>query len=413
MSGSLFRRARLRWVVAGVLLALVLAVLEFHHLHRDPFWAEDLKVYEFGGSAVRSGNDPYAAKNSEGLFFTYPPFSAALFAPMSFLSTSVNGFLLILVSLLCLEGTLWYSFDLLGVREERYRAPLVLAATLALMWLDPVRETFRLGQVNLVLLLLVVADFARSGRRGHGALIGLAAAIKLTPAVFLLYLLVTRRTKAALTGLVVFLGTVVLTLLAFPGPTWDYFTKLVFDSSRVGVPQSSFSQSMRSALARLTHTTSGLDVPWIVAVLVIGTAGLWVAAYVERQGETLLAVTVVGIVGVLCCPISWHHHWVWVVPGFLVLLHALVTRARTLGSRAALAVAIAFLAVVFIVQPFEWVSFDAREDLHLSGMDQLYVNVYVFVGMISVVVPALFFRRGAQLAVDVPEPERESLRVAD
>ncbi len=392
MPGSLSRKAGLLWLAAAVALAAVLALTEFSLLHHDPFFGMDLKVYQFGGKAARSLGDPYAKAYAPGLYFTYPPFSAALFIPMSFVSMSVVAPLLIFVSLLALQGVLWYSFDLLGVRDTRLRAPLVLAATVALMWLDPVRDTLRLGQVNLILMLLVVADFARGDRRRHGLLIGLAAGVKLTPAIFLIHLLVTRRTWAAVTGFAAFLATVLVGLAAYPGPTWKYFTKLVYDSGRVGFPQSPLSQSMRSTFTRLMHTTSGVNLPWAVAAAAVLALGLWAAARAERRGERLLAVTLVGLTGLLVSPISWDHHWVWVVPGFLVLLHTGAVRVRTLAARAGIAALAAALAAVFIVRPFDWVPFGDRPDLALTGWDQLWAAPYVLVGLVALVVVALLLR---------------------
>jgi alpha-1,2-mannosyltransferase len=383
-------RTRSAWAGAGLVVALALTALAYALLHRDPFWAMDLHVYRATGSAFTSGDNPYPDEQA-GLYFTCPPFAAVIVVPLSLLGTSAAAVLLLLVSVSCLMGAVWHGLALLGVRDLALRAPLVLGLTFAVMWLDPVRDTLRLGQVNLILLFLVMCDLAREGKKGHGLLIGLAAGIKLMPGIFVLYLLVTGRIKAAVTATATFVGTVLLSLLVLPGATWDFWTNAFFDTSRYGFPQNSLSQSLRSALARLTHTPDGLEPMWSAVTLVTVGAAMVVAVQADRRGHKLLAVTAVGTAGVLMSPIAWDHHWVWVVPGFLFLLHTLVARTASAVRRAGVLALIALLAAVFVLRPFDRVEFGEQAALDYTGIDQLYANSYVLTGLLAIFIPALLF----------------------
>src|SRR5581483_12201814 len=113
--------------------------------------------------------------------------------PMAWLGWNVTIALMLAASLAAIVlTTAW----LLGPVADRHGWPRWFVICLALplvTWLQPVRETLTFGQINLVLALLVLADLlvlAPRGSRLTGVGIGLAAAIKLTPAVFILYLLV-------------------------------------------------------------------------------------------------------------------------------------------------------------------------------------------------------------------------------
>jgi alpha-1,2-mannosyltransferase len=84
------------------------------------------------------------------------------------------------------------------------RLVLVAAVPLALCT-EPVRQTLGFGQVNLWLFALVLLDLVvlgRTGSRWAGAGVGIATAIKLTPGLFIVYLLVTGQWRAARTATV-------------------------------------------------------------------------------------------------------------------------------------------------------------------------------------------------------------------
>ncbi|MGP4111513.1 glycosyltransferase 87 family protein [Streptomyces sp. 4N509B] len=395
-------RTRSLWAVAAVAVALGLTAFAYLVMNDDPFWAMDLQVYRETGSEFASGDNPYPDQQS-GLYFTYPPFAALLVVPLSLGSLSAAAALLILVSVACLMGAVWFALGLLGVRDLALRAPLTFGATFAVMWLQPVWDTFWLGQVNLIILFLVMCDLARDGRKGQGVLIGVAAGIKLMPGIFVLYLLVTGRVRAAVTATATFVGTVLLSLVVLPKAAWHFWTDAFFDTSRYGYPQNSLSQSLRSAVARVTHSPDGLEPAWYAASLVTVGAALVVAVHAERRGHRLLAIATVGMAGVLISPVAWEHHLVWAVPGFLFLLHLLVTRPATLAWRAGLVTLIGLLAALYVLSPVERVEYGEQAALNYSGMDQLIVNAYPLVGVLTIVVPAaLYLARGRTSASRAP-----------
>jgi alpha-1,2-mannosyltransferase len=174
------------------------------------------------------------------------------------------------------------------------------------------------GQVNLVLVALVLVDATTrvqvAGRtlpRGIG--IGLAAAIKLVPLIFVPFLLVTRQFRAAATAVVT---AGVCTLAAFatnPSASSAFWSKYVFDQARIGDVTYVSNQSLEGTLDRVTHhlwSSRTMESVQFLAVVI----GLAVAWWAWRSSSAFLAVLVVGDTGLLASPITWAHHMVWIVP---------------------------------------------------------------------------------------------------
>ncbi|MEV0664840.1 glycosyltransferase 87 family protein [Actinomadura luteofluorescens] len=273
----------------------------------------DFRIYWLGGHAVTDGSRLYREQFAEH-YFTNTPFMAVLFAPLAALPLLLARMLWQLASLAAFA---WACA--LTVRMAGRRIPLVVAVAAGLL-LQPVWQSFFLGQVNLLLLGLVLADLHRVARvRPAGIGIGIATAIKLTPAVFVVLLLLSRRTKDATTATATFAVCTFLAYTVAPEASREYWTNTFYDTSRVGVSYIS-NQSPYGALTRILRGTAEVG-DWYAAVpLTVGGCGLAVAVLWARRGDWLSATAVTGATGLLVSPISWAHHWVWIVPALAVLL---------------------------------------------------------------------------------------------
>src|SRR4051812_9883124 len=114
--------------------------------------------------------------------FTYPPTAALLFVPLALFPTQVAWGLLGAASVVGLAVVISTTIGALPGRPPWLtpaRATPVL--TVLLLALEPVWRTLFLGQINLVLMAMVVLDvLVLKGSRYSGVLIGVAAAVKLT-----------------------------------------------------------------------------------------------------------------------------------------------------------------------------------------------------------------------------------------
>ncbi|MFO7165183.1 MAG: mannosyltransferase [Mycolicibacterium hassiacum] len=294
----------------------------------------DLHVY-VGGAAMLDGGELYSYVYGEqtpdfALPFTYPPFAALVFYPLHMVPFGVLALASHLVSIAALYGVVRISQRLLGAVDPRS----TMLWTAVGIWLEPLRSTFDYGQINVLLVLAVL--YAVYSTRGwvSGLLVGVAAGIKLTPAVSGLYFLGARRWGVVFGSAGVFLATVVLSAVLLRDETWYYFTQLLGEAQRVGPIGTSTNQSWRGGISRILGYDAGYG-PLVIAGIAL-TAVLAALAWraIGGAADRLGALVVVQLFGLLLSPISWTHHWVWLLPLMIWLLHGpLGTRrgARLLG----------------------------------------------------------------------------------
>ena len=284
----------------------------------------DLAIYRAAGQAVLHGQPVYALRFAFGLQFTYPPFAALVFAPLSLLPAS--RLLVTTASVFALPVVVYLALRLPPLhewlsRDQALRAAMVFSA--AAIWLEPVRTDLKYGQVNAFITLLILADLALL-RRGQGTLIGIAAGLKLTPAIFAVYLLATRRYRAAALSAVAFAATVAISFLVVPGDAARYWRTGLVDPSRVGRIQNVANQSLLGALARTLHTLDVRSV-WLTVTLVVAVTGLTLAARAARRGDEATGFALCAVTELLVSPISWSHHWLLALPALAI---ATLTAAR-------------------------------------------------------------------------------------
>ena len=308
-----------RWatpVIYGVLGLELAAVTGFAAAYN----ALDFRIYMWGGHAVTHDTRLYLDL-AYGHWFTYSPFAAVVFVPIAALPLVVARIGWDLASVAALGYSLVLILKLAGYRPSRLAIAGVTAAAIAL---DPVYQTLFLGQINLILLALIVTDVWRVARGrgaglGVGVGVGVAAAIKLTPAIFIVFFLLAGKTKPAITAAATFLGCGLIGLLVAPGASRRYWEHLFYDTSRVGAPYIS-NQSPYAAAIRIAGGAAHVGAWYVVIPLALGAVGLAAATVLARRGDWLSAAAVTGSAGLLVSPISWAHHWVWILPALVVLV---------------------------------------------------------------------------------------------
>ncbi|OBG92325.1 alpha-(1-2)-phosphatidylinositol mannosyltransferase [Mycobacterium sp. E136] len=249
--------------------------------------------------------------------FTYPPFAAVVFYPLHLLPFGLVAFLWQVGIIAALYGVVRLSQRLLGSGDRR----VAMLWTAVGIWIEPLRSTFDYGQINVVLVLAVLYAVYSTRWWVSGLLVGVAAGLKLTPAVTGLYFLGARRWAAVVFSAVVFLATVGVSALVVGDQTRRYFTELLGDADRVGPIGTSFNQSWRGGISRILGHDAGYG-PAVVAGIVV-TAVLAILAWraIGGASDRLGAIVVVQLFGLLLSPISWTHHWVWLIPLMIWLLH--------------------------------------------------------------------------------------------
>lgn len=292
----------------------------------------DLHVYVGGAGALDGPGALYDYVYADQtpdfpLPFTYPPFAAVVFYPLHLLPFGLVAFLWQLGIIVALYGVVRISQRLLGGGGRR----TAMLWTAVAIWMEPLRSTFDYGQINVVLVLAVLYAVYQTRWWVSGLLVGLAAGLKLTPAISGLYFVGARRWAAAIFSAVVFFATVGLSALLASDQTRRYFTELLGDANRVGPVGTSFNQSWRGGISRILGHDAGYG-PVVLAGIAV-TAVLAVLAWraIGGASDRLGAIVVVQLFGLLLSPISWTHHWVWLIPLMIWLLHGPLSPRR--GAR--------------------------------------------------------------------------------
>lgn len=332
-------------IAAAIAYAAWLAIDAFGR----PYNFFDMKIYHGAVVWWASGHELYnfvAPRTTLG--FTYPPFAGLVMLPMSQVPVEVAGSLNALGSIAALAIVL---AGLLRPIVDRLGWPLwftVAIATPLAVALEPVRETLGYGQVNVLLFALIMADLiglrwrSRRGTRYHpadgpfqrfvysgawaGAGIGLATSVKLTPALFIIYLMITRQWRAAMTAVGTAVGVTLGTLAIAGTESRAYFTGVLWQTERVGAADMTPNQSLAGLLARLYDSIETPGLLWLSFAVLMLALGLSRAANARADGDELTAFTLVGLTTNVISPISWSHHLVWVIPAIIVLADAAVRR---------------------------------------------------------------------------------------
>jgi alpha-1,2-mannosyltransferase len=324
--------------LAPVLLAAsVAARLVWTYLVPNGANFVDLHVYIGGAAALDHPGALYSYVYADQtpdfpLPFTYPPFAALVFYPLHLLPFGVVAFCWQVGIVAALYGVVRVSQRLLSVAagQSPLAAPsadgghrTAMLWTAVAIWIEPLRSTFDYGQVNVILVLGVLYAVYSSRWWLSGLLVGLAAGVKLTPAVTGLYFLGMRRWGAAIFSAVVFLATVGLSILVIGQQARYYFTDLLGDASRIGPIGTSFNQSWRGGISRILGHDAGYGPLVLGAIAVTAVLALlaWRALGADGDRDRLGSLLVVQLFGLLISPISWTHHWVWLVPLMIWLIH--------------------------------------------------------------------------------------------
>lgn len=370
-----------------VVLLVVAVALFCRALLRPPL---DLQVYLLGGSIVIGGGDDlYAASavTSAGLPFTYPPFAAVMFVPSALVGLTVSSVVIVLVSLGCLIRICYLVIVGTGFCDS-YRVSLPTAtvlACLATVVAEPATTNISLGQVNIILCWAVVEDVIGRRRWFSGVLVGVAVGIKLVPAIFIVYFLLTRRWREAAVSFGVAAGTVIVGAVMMPRSSRLYWSGLGELQNRVagdplkgdGLDQVG-NQSVLGALHRLVGEETR-PVWAVIAALILIIAG--VRVWARGPDQAVESVVVLALAGLLVSPVSWTPHWIWITPLVIVLLVRAKETPSALGWLGALLAAVwVFTVAIRLV----WLGDGTGADPEIAKYYRmLAANSYVLLAALS------------------------------
>lgn len=372
-------------LLAVPLLAVVLtwSVIRLHGYQLD------LDVYRLGVQTWLAGGDMYGTlpEPMQGpvLPFIYPVFAALVMVPLAVVPYTAALVTLLVLSVLALAGSIYLTVRVAWPAGGRNGALSVsMLALSAALLIEPVAQTFAFGQVNLVLMVMVLVDcLAPRTRWPRGLLIGLAAAVKLTPAGFVLFFLLRRDYRATAVAAATGIVATGIGFAVDPAASSHYW----FGGPAAGVSGSTFfsNETIQAILGRQDVTGTAFTVLWLLGVAVV----LALAFPVIRRAEPATALTAVAAAVLMASPTSWSHHWVWVVPG-LIAIGAHAARHRSwIWAGTGLVV-----AVVFYLAPFRWMPNVWGMTMRWSAFEQMLGASYVIVATVALAMACWYFWRG-------------------
>ena len=360
-------------------LAAVVPLFNKHHMI-------DLEVYRAGALSLLHGEDVSQSHPSNStLPFTYPPFAALVFTPLAVIGAAAAQVVIIVLSVTTLAVIIRLTLHALNLTHDTQTDWTTTAVlTGAALLIEPVRATLALGQINLALVALIMIDVLLAAEKSRqGMLVGLATGVKLTPGIFILYFLVTRRWRPALTACMTMAVTVVVGLIVAPQGSYHYWFRAAFDPSHIGGVEFAGNQSWNGLVTRISGGLNEWQIlKWLgLAAVLIG--GLMQARKAYLCDDDLSGACISAIVGLLISPISWNHHWVWVVPITLILFSR-PGPARVAGL---------FWLATFTLAPIWWVPYEGHREYTQHGIQILAGNAYVLAGLLLLVGSRLLTRK--------------------
>lgn len=393
------RPAALIALGGAVVLAAVIAAAQIHGL--------DLTVYREGARALlgRAGgkelyDDALIVTDTRGLPFTYPPFAAIVFVPLALIPEPFALGIVTALTCACLIGVAFVVVRYLrdhrpAVDRAPWRTPAAVLATMLLIGISgPWREGLGFGQINALLMVLVLADLLRSTRLPSGVLIGVAAGIKLTPLAFGLVFLARRDWRSLGWLAASFGGTVAVGWALAPRESAVFWLDALFDSSRVGVTADLYNVSLNSIVAQSGLGESLQRPVWALACVAVVVVGYLAIRRADEDGDVVGAITANAVVMLAISPISWFHHWVWIA---LVIPVGIVAARTERGARRL--VAWVLLAVLVPVMMFSSITITLTLTGTVSGEGPLPLRLFTALG---VVLPAILLALWASRPVRAP-----------
>ena len=337
----------------------------------------DLEVYRRAGSVLIAGGNFYDLPGP--LQFLYPPFAAVLAVPLALLPTTVVQLGWTAAGALALVAIL-HRFGLQGWL-------LSVASAVAIYVVEPIVQTLAFGQLGIFLVALVVLDLVpgpRVFRRRllpEGVLTAVATTIKLTPAIFVVYLLVVRKYRAFWVAVITGIAVTLISAAIVPVASYDFWTRLAHGDTGLGHSIIYYTnQSVMADIVRIFGLGRAPAIAGLVLSAVVAVAGVWAAMLWHRLGDVRLAVNLCGVAGLLASPVSWLHHFVWVVPLAMSLLER-----RRIGPRSLptwfLALGWLFVGWV-VVAPFTDLPNGADVELQWSWSQHLLASITAVLGLV-------------------------------
>lgn len=410
---------RILLTVAGLLLGL-LGVISHTRITDFPV---DMVVYREGVQAFLDGRSVYSEPMLAGdilLPFIYPPFGALIMVPLTafdWMDHNMAGDIMIVLSDLLVLVCLYFVLRAI-MKNQRWLLPAAALVWAGTMLFEPIHLNNGFAQINIVIMALVVLDLVPRKRfLPQGVLIGLAAAIKITPLAMLLYFLLRKEIKPILIAI----GSAIAATLVAAAFRWqafvEFFSEKLLNMGRgddIGVAtEYQSNSSIKGVIQRMFTSKEAMEdygtwinVAWIILALVTVVLGSMLILALLKRNMLIDAQLTTAVVMLLISPVSWSHHWVWLALIIPVLFYRAWTwRHHTWIAGSLLAVLTAWTAMLVTTPPKWWFG-DQIDVFTLESYQKFLVSDFVWLAVITFALFALCLRF-------IPKPNTEGVALND
>ena len=251
----------------------------------------DVYVYWYALNNWFSGNslyDWYALPDYKMYPFTYPPFGAWVLSPLTWFDYETAARLMIMAIALQTAVIVALIGRSLGWSWGSAFAIAPWAAILVQQCLEPFTQSVGFAQVNTAMMALVMIDVAAPDSwKGRGVASGLAAAIKLTPAIAVLIFLLRRQWRSAITMVATSLAVTLLSWVISPGESARFFFDAMWDPQRAGDAYYTSNQNLKGFVARALPENTW-SIAWAITVALALVAAVWLCLRIQAAATSVV-----------------------------------------------------------------------------------------------------------------------------
>lgn len=256
----------------------------------------DVYVYWYALNNWFSGNslyDWYALPDYKMYPFTYPPFGAWALSPLTWFDYETAARLMIMAIALQTAVIVALVGRSLGWSWGSAFAIAPWAAILVQQCLEPFTQSVGFAQVNTAMMALVMIDVAAPDSwKGRGVASGLAAAIKLTPAIAVLIFLLRRQWRSAITMVATSLAVTLLSWVISPGESARFFFDAMWDPQRAGDAYYTSNQNLKGFVARALPENTW-SIAWAITVALALVAAVWLCLRIQAAATSVVTPHVI------------------------------------------------------------------------------------------------------------------------
>lgn len=398
--------------VAGLVIATITTAIQV--MMTD--FPIDMVIYREGVKAFMEGGEVYSVPMMAGdiaLPFIYPPFGALVMVPLAgdwFSHAMAGDIMIVLSNLLIGLVVLLLAFALNRQRSNPFVSSDVIAAA-SLIWgivliFEPVRLNNGFAQINIIIMVLVALDLIPRKRLKwlpQGWLIGVAAAIKITPLAMLLYFLVRKEFKPIITAAI---SAILATLIAAAvrwDVAWEYFSVKLLSMGTGGDfgVQTAYqsNSSIKGAIERLYTSQEGMEaastitnIIWLCLAIITVVLSGWLMVALMKRGLNIEAWMINAFIMLLISPVSWSHHWVWIAFAIPVLLYRAITWRHLNWASGILISILSLWALLVVTMPPKWYWADGINVWEMEMVFKLVMNDFVWLSVMTMLALAYMLR---------------------